>query len=623
MIKSIKNIGSKFLIIIIALSFAVWGIGDIFLPNGNNPTIAKVSRAEIKLNEFQLDYQLLANNLRQSSSQPMTEDFLRAIGLHNNVIEGLITKKYINFMSENLQVNVSDKYVKKAILNNPLFIDQLGVFNKDYFNYYLNSNNLKEKDIYKITKEAISNDLLIKSLNFSEFVPNKIAETILNKRDIVRKAKIYTFDTSAMLITEKKFTEAAIQEKYNDVKKNFLTPEKRNIKLVTFLYKSEKSKINISDEEVEKFYNENINLFESKETRDVYMVQFKNKNEMESFLSTYDKEKNFLSVLNKFNKSKENSFLKNITKNDLDENSREIVFNLNAEEISKMIETSFGYKVFYLEKIHKANKKPLTEIKKEIRKDLLTEKTNEKIYSTANTFYEKFLQSNDLSQSMENLQLSVENLSNVGLKNIESVKKLETLGLSNNEITSIIFNLQENDISEIIEDKNNNLHFIYLEKIIPAKEREFDDLKSEIVNILYDDARDKFAKELAQEFKENYLIKNYQKDYKNKFFNIKLSEWITLDNRLGKDIPLQIKKAIFLGRLDKLSDVIIIKPSVYAFVVPLKQSLKILSDDERNNISNITVELNNSLESDLNNAIINDLSKLYKSNINQKFLDSF
>ena len=28
---SLKNLGSKFLIIVIALSFAVWGIGDIFV----------------------------------------------------------------------------------------------------------------------------------------------------------------------------------------------------------------------------------------------------------------------------------------------------------------------------------------------------------------------------------------------------------------------------------------------------------------------------------------------------------------------------------------------------------------------------------------------------------------
>ena len=32
------------------------------MPNSNNPTIAKVGNSEIKLNEFQLDYQLIIDN---------------------------------------------------------------------------------------------------------------------------------------------------------------------------------------------------------------------------------------------------------------------------------------------------------------------------------------------------------------------------------------------------------------------------------------------------------------------------------------------------------------------------------------------------------------------------------
>ena len=72
---SLKSLGSKFLIIIIALSFAVWGIGDIFVGNNNNPTIAKVGKSEVKLNEFQLDYQLLVDSLRQTNQQPITEEF--------------------------------------------------------------------------------------------------------------------------------------------------------------------------------------------------------------------------------------------------------------------------------------------------------------------------------------------------------------------------------------------------------------------------------------------------------------------------------------------------------------------------------------------------------------------
>ena len=101
----IKNLGSKFLIIIIALSFALWGIGDIFVSN-NNPTIAKVGKSEIKLNEFQLDYQLLIDRLRQTNQQPVTEELLKALGIQNNVIDNLISKKYINILSKNLNINV-------------------------------------------------------------------------------------------------------------------------------------------------------------------------------------------------------------------------------------------------------------------------------------------------------------------------------------------------------------------------------------------------------------------------------------------------------------------------------------------------------------------------------------
>ena len=93
----------------------------------------------------------------------------------------MISKKYINILSKNLNIKLDDKYIKKAIINNPLFNDQLGVFNKDYFNYYLSRNNLKEKDIYKITRDAISNDILLQSIGHSEFVPERIAKILLTK----------------------------------------------------------------------------------------------------------------------------------------------------------------------------------------------------------------------------------------------------------------------------------------------------------------------------------------------------------------------------------------------------------------------------------------------------------
>ncbi len=623
MIKTIKNLSSKFLILIIALSFAVWGIGDIFMPNSNNPTIAKVGNSEIKLNEFQLDYQLIIDRLRQSSDQPITDDLLKALGLHQNVIDNLITKKYLASLSKGLQINISENYVKKAIVNNPLFNDQLGVFNKDYFNFYLNRNNLKENDIYRITKEALGNDLIVQSITHSEFIPQKLAANLLKNRDTVRNAKIFTFNTSSMIISNANYSDERIREKYDKEKNNFLDPETRDIKLVTFLYNSEKNNTKISDKEIETFYNENKNLYKTQETRDFYTVQFKTKNEIEEFIKSYTNQNDFLDSLKKYDKKEENSFMENIKRADLDQKSADIIFNLDINQTSEIVKTSFGFKVFLLKNINRSKESSFIEMKEKIKLDIILEKTNEKLYNSANTFYERFLQSRNFDNSLENLKVDIKEFTSVGLKNINNIDILKSLGLDESKISAVIFNLKKNDISEVIEDENNNLHYIYLSNINSAKVKNLNLVREQIVNLLYDEERDKKAKDLAIEFKNNFKIKNYQNNYKNKFFNLKVTEWVTLDDRLGSEIPQKIKELIFLNKLNNLSDIIYVGPSEYALVLPLKQSRDELKDTQKNQIDTILLELNNSIESDINNALVNDLSKLYKSDINQKFLDSF
>ena len=627
MIKNIglflKNLGSKFLIIVIALSFAVWGIGDIFVNNSNNPTIAKVGNSEIKLNEFQLDYQLLIDNLRSSSQQPITEELLKALGIQNTVIDNLISKKYINILSKNLDIELDDKYVKKAIINNPLFNDQLGVFNKDYFKYYLTRNNLKEKDIYNITKDAISNDLLLKSIGHAEFIPDIIANNFLEKRDLARKAKIFTFDTSSKLIANKTFNESEIRTKYEKEKNNFLDPETRDISIVTFLYEDLEKSFVISEKELESFYNQNISIFEEGETRNIYVIQFDTEEKINKFINVYKTNNNFFETINKFEIDKEASNLKNVSINDFDEDIGKEIFKLSENQITKVFKTSFGYKIFYLEKINNKKSQAFTDVKKQIKKDILKEKTNEQIYNYANIFYEKFIETRSLVASTENLNVKIKELKNIGLKNLEKNKELSILGLNQNEITKMIFNLKKNDISEIIEDNQNNLHYIHLNNVSPAKEKSISEVKEQILNLLYDEERNVEAKKMADNFKKQFNLKESYSNFEKKGFSESTTDWVTWDNRLEKDLDINIKNLIFNTKLNNLSEMLNPKKGTFVMVLPVLQSNSILKEKNKSNIDTIILELNDSIESDIKNAILQDMSKKYKSNINQNFLNSF
>ncbi len=618
----IKNLGSKFLIIIIALSFALWGIGDIFVTN-NNPTIAKVGKSEIKLNEFQLDYQLLIDRLRQTNQQPVTEELLKTLGIQNNVIDNLISKKYINILSKNLNINVGDKYVKKAIVNNPIFNDQLGVFNKDYFNYFLNRNNLKEKEIYNISKDTISNDLLLQSIGYSEFVPNMVANNFIKKRDLVRKAKIFTIDTSAKLISDKNFGDKLINEKYQKEKSNFLSPETRDISIVSFNYKKQLDGITLSEQELENFYNQNFNLYKTDETRNIFVAQFESEEEINEFIAFFKKNKNFFETLSKFNIQKEDSDLGNIGVGDIDIESSNAVFNLSEKEITKIFKTSFGYKIFYLNKINPKKIESFTKAKELIKKDILKEKANEKIYNLANIFYEKFIQTKSFSSSIENLDVKINKVNNLSLINIGNNEYLNSLGLNDNQKSKLIFDLATNDISEIIEDENNNLYYIYLNNINPAKEKSLSEIKDKILNLLYDEQRNALAKKIALDFKKNFNPGKSIDSLNNNFINEESTNWITWDSRLGKNINVSIKNLIFRTKLNNISEIINLQKGVYVIVLPTEQSNTVLKEEEKSKIENIIIELNNSIETDLNSAIIQDLSELYKSNVNQKFLNSF
>ncbi|MAH89529.1 MAG: hypothetical protein CMJ06_05800 [Pelagibacterales bacterium] len=199
---SIKNIGTKTLIIIIALSFAVWGLGDMFTGN-TNPTIATVGSSKIKLNDFNLEYQAILNNIRQGSDEPLPEEFIKTLGIHNSVINNMINNEYINLLSRELGIAASDNFLKKSIVQNKNFHDQLGVFNKDYFNYFLNRFNISEKELLTISEKSLINDILIKTIGSAASISKVIVNNITKNKDITRKAEIYEIDTSSLIIKKK------------------------------------------------------------------------------------------------------------------------------------------------------------------------------------------------------------------------------------------------------------------------------------------------------------------------------------------------------------------------------------------------------------------------------------
>ncbi len=614
---SIKNIGTKTLILIIALSFAVWGLGDIFTGN-TNPTIATVGKSKIKLNDFNLEYQTILNNLRQGSDEPLPEEFIKTLGIHNSVINNMINNEYINLLSKELGIASSDNFIRKSIIKNKNFHDQLGVFNKDYFNYYLNRYNISEKELLTISEKNLVNDILIKTIEGGTAISKIIINNIIQNRDTTRKAEIYEVDTSSLIIKEK-ITDNQIRKHYDKIKNTLLIAEKRNINIITINNKNIDTNIQIKEKEILDVYNANLEFYKTPEKRKILQLIFKTELKAKEFIKNIKNLKSLNQYIKQNNINKDEIDLGILTKNELSDDISEISFNLEKKTFSNIIKSAFGWKIVFIEDVIPEKNVSLVDVKASIKKDLINNLISERIYEKANSFYEKFIETNDLDVSLKFTNLEKEYIKNVEIDNIKNIKIIKN-NYSEEELAKIIFNLKKGSLSDPLDNKNNNLFFIHLEEIVESTPKNFNDAKKEVVDSIYKNLRKNQAKKIADNV-YNILLQKKTPDQSS--YSLIKTNWITNDNRLENKIDPKIKKIIFKTKLNTFSKINEVDEYKYVFVKPTEQSNKVLDKEKKSLSKNILLNIDNNIDNDILNALLIDLKIEKKSKINQNFINSF
>src|ERR1700754_2599050 len=117
---------------VLILSFAIWGIADIFKGFGQS-TLAKIGGTEISTEQFR---QLYTDRLQQIGRQfgrPLTMDQARAFGLDRQVLQQTIAEAALDEEARRLGLGQSDEETKRTIFSDPNFRGTNGQFDPARF----------------------------------------------------------------------------------------------------------------------------------------------------------------------------------------------------------------------------------------------------------------------------------------------------------------------------------------------------------------------------------------------------------------------------------------------------------------------------------------------------------
>lgn len=144
------------LIGLLIISFAIWGINDVFKGNVGDQVVKAGSRV-ITSADFRREYDKYRKAVEQQAGQPITPEMADANGIDRQVLNGLATREAFAEMLHRMGIRPSDKLLVAEIQKIPAFFDPIsGRFDKRTFEQRLAENGLTPQTFDQVLRDEMA-----------------------------------------------------------------------------------------------------------------------------------------------------------------------------------------------------------------------------------------------------------------------------------------------------------------------------------------------------------------------------------------------------------------------------------------------------------------------------------
>lgn len=262
-----KSIWAKLLLIVLGLSFAVWGIGDVFRGNQDR-AVAVLGGTEIGINDFAQQYNRQVQIVSNEIGQRVTPDMARSMGLTQQVLNKMLSQMAVKKHAAALGITASDNAVKEAIYEIDAFQGVGQKFDKEVYQSMLQQNNLNRLQFEASVRGDIMRGQIIDVIATGLPTPKGMAEMIYQFRVERRKAGYILLSPDLVGTIETPAEETLVEfHQINSIL--FTKPEFRALSYFVLQPSDFLDTVNVTEEDIVALYERRKPQYTTPETREV------------------------------------------------------------------------------------------------------------------------------------------------------------------------------------------------------------------------------------------------------------------------------------------------------------------------------------------------------------------
>jgi len=212
---------------VLVLSFAVWGIGDIFR-GGTATTVATVGDTQINVQTFQTAYNREVQNLGRMVGRGLTPDQARQFGIDQRVLNQLVTEATLDERGRQLGLGIDDDTIRTRIVSTPAFRGPTGQFDRAAFQEVLRQNGYNEQTYIDLERRLAVRQQIAGAVSDKLGTPQVLIDAMTRFQNETRQAQFVVI--GAAQAGDIPAPDAATLQAYFDANKaSFRAPEYRKL----------------------------------------------------------------------------------------------------------------------------------------------------------------------------------------------------------------------------------------------------------------------------------------------------------------------------------------------------------------------------------------------------------
>jgi len=365
---------------LIAISFGIWGIGDIFRGFGQS-TVAKVGGTEIRVDQFRQLYQDRLQQLSRQMGRPVTQEQARMIGLDRQILSQVITETVLDERARALKLGVSDQEVARRVMEDPSFKGLTGQFDRSRFEYLIRQIGYTEQRFLAEQRRNLLRQQLVQTVSGTFEAPKTAIDSLNRYQNELRTIDLVRLGSEqAGEIAEP--SPEVLAKYFEDRKVLFRSPEYRKLLVLTLTPAEVAAALEISDADLKKVYEERKARFATPERRHLRQIVFPNVEEAKAAAEKIAQGTTFEQIATERGLKDTDTDLGTLTKSAMvDRTVADAAFALKEGETGGPIEGRFGVVLVKAEKVEPPSLKTFADVTDELRGEITAERSQSELLS--------------------------------------------------------------------------------------------------------------------------------------------------------------------------------------------------------------------------------------------------